>query len=180
MSAVPTVPLSRLVPSFCVKRRHALASMLPIGLGVGAICDMAWGEASVPNDPLFALQRASDVLAALAPPTSLNKLESGNELLLEVADVVRNGEVVVKAMSVMPRTRKMWLLTLAPDPRSDERPGSALLAKFDFAPGEPPQAQVTVALAATQTLLLVAQASGQYFGVRREVKVGFDDKMRAR
>lgn len=149
-------------------RRHALAAM---ALGLGA-CAHLHAQESTPADPLLSLKTAEAVLAALTPPTSLDKLESGNELLLDVPDIVRSGEVSVHLVSVMPRTQRMWLLTLQPD---EQAPG-ALLAQFKFGPRQPPEADATVSLNATQTLLLVAQAADRYFGVRREVKVGFDVK----
>jgi hypothetical protein len=157
-----------------MRRRHALALLAAFG----------WSSLSVhaqnsaaPPDPLLALPTAEAVLAALTPAVTLDKLESGNELLLDVPDVVRSGEVIVRVTSVMPRTQRMWLLTLQPDAQA----AGALLAQFKFGPHEPPQARATVHLDATQTLLLVAQARGRYFGVRREVKVGFDlDDARSR
>lgn len=143
----------------------AAASGIP-GLGLA--------QDAPPRDPLFGLTSADAVLAALVPPTSMSKLASGNDLLLEVADVVRSGEVTVHAVSYMPRTRALWLLTLSPDAQADDRPGPALLAKFDFAAGQAPSVDAKVSLSSTQTLLLVAQAGGRYYGVRREVKVGTD------
>ena len=149
-----------------ITRRHAIAVLAAVGwshLPVHA-------QSQAPADPLLALKTAEAVLAALTPAITLDKLESGNELLLDVPDVVRSGEVNVQMTSVMPQTQRMWLLTLQPDALAT----GALLAQFTFGPHEPPQARATVKLDATQTLLLVAQARGRYFGVRREVKVGFD------
>ena len=149
-----------------MKRRHALALLAAFGLNHLPV----HAQSPAPADPLLALKTAEAVLAALTPATTLDKLESGNELLLEVQDVVRSGEVVIRMTSVMPQTQRMWLLTLQPDALAT----GALLAQFKFGPHEPPQARATVQLDATQTLLLVAQARNRYFGVRREVKVGFD------
>lgn len=149
-------------------RRHALAVLAAVGLSHLPV----HAQSTAPADPLFALETAEAVLAALTPAITLDKLESGNELLLDVPDVVRSGEVIVRMTSVMPQTQRMWLLTLQPDALAT----GALLAQFKFGPHEPPEGSATVKLDATQTLLLVAQARGRYFGVRREVKVGFDLK----
>ncbi|MDM0033339.1 hypothetical protein QTI33_14485 [Variovorax sp. J22P271] len=147
-------------------RRHALAMLAAAGLSHPPV----QAQSPAPTDPLFAVKTAEAVLAALTPAITVDKLESGNELLLDVPDVVRSGEVIVRMTSVMPQTQRMWLLTLQPDALAT----GALLAQFKFGPHEPPEARATVKLDATQTLLLVAQARGRYFGVRREVKVGFD------
>jgi hypothetical protein len=154
-----------------VGRRALVAASL--GLACAGALAQSPASDKPPADPLFAHKTADAVLAALTPPASLDKLESGNELLLDVPDVVRDGDVTVHLVSVMPRTQQMWLLTLRPD---DPANGSALLAKFKFQTGEPPEACTTVTLATTQTLLLVALAGGRYFGVKREVKVGAETK----
>lgn len=151
-------------------RRLALAVLLAGLARSSASATPAEAQPPVPADPLFTLRSAGEVLAALNPPTTLDKLESGNELLLDVDDVVRSGDVAVHLLSVMPRTQRMWLLSLQPDASAT----GALLRRFDFGAHEPPEARTTVRLEATQTLLLVALAAGRYFGVRREVKVGFD------
>jgi len=158
-----------------VTRRHALAVLAAAAsVHLPAFAQGATPPAppAAPLDPLFALKTADAVLAALTPATTLDKLESGNELLLDAPDVVRNGEVDIRLTSVMPQTQRMWLLTLQPDALGT----GALLAQFKFGPHEPPDARTTVKLETTQTLLLVALARGRYFGVRREVKVGFDHK----
>lgn len=151
-------------------RRRAGTVLLAAALGWPSLALAAGAAATEPADPLFSLATANEVLAALNPPTSIDKLESGNDLLLDLPDVARSGEVPVRLLSAMPRTRQMWLLSLQPDA---EAKGS-LLRQFKFGTNDPPEASTTVQLAATQNLLLVALAGGRYFGVQRQVKVGFD------
>jgi predicted secreted protein len=168
MTIAPLPPGSQLAGLRRATRRCTIAALLA---GLAATSSHVLAQTvEAPPEPIFNLKTAGEVLAALTPATSLEKLESGNDLLLEVPDVARSGEVPVHLVSIMPRTEGLWLLTLQPDGQA----AGALLRKFRFGPHEPPEARTTVRLEATQTLLLVASANGRYFGVRREVKVGFD------
>lgn len=166
---------------------------------------LSWGGCAVHaanvDDPLLTLPTAAAVLGALSPPTSLERLESGNELLLESPDIVRSGIVKIRMMSAMPRTDAMWLLNLSPpamqasplpylpsgkkttaestvDKPKISKPSGALLASFRFKTDQPPEEVVEINLDTTQTLLLVARAGGRYFGVKREVKVGYPEGSR--
>lgn len=113
-------------------------------------------------------KKADEFLAALRPPTSLQKLESGNDLLLEFSPVVSAGPVRFKMVSTMPRTDGMWLLSLSPQPDS----GVSLFLSISLEPSALPEATVLLSLRATEHVLFVARAGGRYYGLVREIKIG--------
>ncbi len=114
------------------------------------------------------VKKADEFLATLRPPTSVKALLNGNDLLLSVADIARAGPVRAKAVSTIARTDAMWLLNLHPAPDS----GSALFVSIQFDVSALPEMSTALRLYKTQPILLVARASGKYYGLVREVKVG--------
>ncbi len=113
-------------------------------------------------------KKADEFLSTLRPPTSVKALLSGNDLLLSVPDIARAGPVRAKAVSTIARTDAMWLLNLHPSPDS----GSALFVSMQFDVSALPEVTTALQLYKTQPVLLIARASGKYYGLVREVKVG--------
>lgn len=113
-------------------------------------------------------QKANEFLGTLKPPTTVQTLENGNNLKLVVPDIAASGPVSVGMSSTLPRTDGMWLLTLDPQPDG----GAPLFGSVALEPAAQPQVNMTVNLYKTQHLLLVVRASGKYYGVQRQVKVG--------
>lgn len=113
-------------------------------------------------------KKADEFLSTLRPPTSIRALESGNDLLLDFPAIAAAGPVRFKAVSTMPRTDGMWLLSLSPQPES----GSALFASIALEPSALPEATLLFNLGKTQSILLVVRAAGKYYGLQREIKVG--------
>jgi len=113
-------------------------------------------------------KKADEFLSTLRPPTSIQTLESGNDLLLDFPAIAAAGPIRFKAVSTMPRTDGMWLLSLSPQPES----GSALFASITLEPSALPEATLLFNLGKTQPILLVVRAAGKYYGLQREIKVG--------
>lgn len=113
-------------------------------------------------------KKANEFFATLRPPTSIQALESGNDLLLDFPAIATAGPVRFKAVSAMPRTDGMWLLSLSPQPES----GSALFATVMLEPSALPEATLLLNLTKTQPILLVVRAGGKYYGLQREIKIG--------
>jgi hypothetical protein len=113
-------------------------------------------------------KKADEFLATLRPPTSLKALESGNDLLLEFPAIAAAGPIPFKAVSTMPRTDGMWLISLSPQPES----GVPLFASVILETSALPEISLLLNLAKTQSILLVARAGGKYYGLQREIKVG--------
>ncbi len=113
-------------------------------------------------------KKVDEFLATLRPPTSLKALESGNDLLLDFPAIAAAGPIAFKAISTMPRTDGMWLLSLSPQPES----GVPLFASVMFETSALPEISLLLNLAKTQPILLVARAGGKYYGLHREIKVG--------
>lgn len=70
-------------------------------------------------------KKADEFLATLRPPTSIQALESGNDLLLDFPAIAPAGPIRFKAVSAMPRTDGIWLLSLSPQPESGSAFGSS-------------------------------------------------------
>lgn len=113
-------------------------------------------------------KKADEFLATLRPPTSIQALESGNDLLLDFPAIAAAGPIRFKAVSAMPRTDGMWLLSLTPQPES----GNALFASVMLEPSALPETTLLLNLAKTQPILLVVRAGGKYYGLQREIKIG--------
>lgn len=113
-------------------------------------------------------KKADEFLATLRPPTSFKALLSGNDLLLELPDIARAGAVHVKAVSTIPKTDAMWLLSLHAMPDS----GNSVFVGVQFDVAALPEITVPLQLFKTQPVLLVARSGGKYYGLSREVKVG--------
>jgi len=113
-------------------------------------------------------KKVDEFLATLRPPTSIQALESGNDLLLDLPDIAAAGPVRVNAISTMPGTDGMWLLSLSPQPES----GAALFAAVTLAPASLPDTTFLLNLTKTQPILLIARAGGKYYGLQREIKIG--------
>ena len=132
--------------------------------------------AQMPSAPATAIvlpatasaKKADEFLSTLKPPTSVQALASGNDLLFEVPDVAAAGQVRVKLTSTMPRTDGLWLMSMSPQPES----GISLLAAVTLGISALPEVSLLLTLNQTQTLLLVARAGGKYYGIQREVKIG--------
>lgn len=119
--------------------------------------------------PVGASERKTNAfLATLRPPTSIQTLESGNDLLLEFPTIATAGHIRFKAVSTIPRTDGMWLLSLSPQPES----GDALFAAVTLEPSALPEATLLLNLEKTQPILLVVRAGGKYYGLQREIKIG--------
>ena len=113
-------------------------------------------------------KKADEFLATLRPPTSLKVLQSGNDLLLDFPAIAAAGPIAFKAVSTMPRTDGMWLLSLSPQPES----GVPLFASVLLETSALPEVTLLLNLAKTQSILLVVRAGGKYYGLQREIKVG--------
>ena len=113
-------------------------------------------------------KKVDEFLATLRPPTTAKALLAGNDLLLDVPDIVAAGPVRAKIVSTITRTDGMWLLSMHPLPDS----GSALFAGLQIDIAALPEATLALQFYKTQTVLLVARAGGKYYGAYREVKVG--------
>ena len=113
-------------------------------------------------------KKADEFLATLRPPTSIQALESGNDLLLDFPAIAPAGPIRFKAVSAMPRTDGIWLLSLSPQPES----GIALFATVMLEPSALTEATLLLNLAKTQPILLVVRAGGKYYGLQREIKIG--------
>ncbi len=113
-------------------------------------------------------KKADEFLATLRPPTSVGALGSGNDLLLEFPAIAAAGPIHFKAVSTIPRTDGLWLLSLSPQPES----GAALFATVTLEPSALPEATLLLDLAKTQPILLVVRAGGKYYGLQREIKIG--------
>lgn len=109
-----------------------------------------------------------EFLTTLRPPTSLQALESGNDLLLEFPSIAPAGFIKFKAVSTIPRTDGLWLLSLSDQPES----ATALFAAITLASSALPEVSLLLALNKTQPVLLVARAGGKYYGLQREIKIG--------
>jgi hypothetical protein len=139
---------------------------------------MAWQSAHAQTSPSVAAsvvfpaglptKKVDEFLATLRPPTSFKALLSGNDLLLNSPDIARSGTVHVKAVSTIPRTDAMWLLTMQAMPDS----GSAMFVGVQFDVSALPEINVPLQLFKTQSVLLVVRAGGKYYGLSREIKVG--------
>jgi hypothetical protein len=151
------------------KHAYYLACIL-----LGVFCgSMAVAQTATPtavvNLPLGAsTKKIDEFLATLRPPTSYKALLSGNDLLLQVPDIARSGAVKAKAVSTIPRTDGMWLLSMHAMPDS----GSALFVGLQFDVSALPEASLVLQLYKTQPVLLVTRAGGKYYGLYREVKIG--------
>ena len=95
-------------------------------------------------------------------------LQSGNDLLLDFPAIAAAGPIAFKAVSTMPRTDGMWLLSLSPQPES----GVPLFASVLLETSALPEVTLLLNLAKTQSILLVVRAGGKYYGLQREIKVG--------
>ena len=116
-------------------------------------------------------QRVNAFLSTLTPPVTFDKLESGNDLLLEFPDIAIAGPVHVKMISTIPRTDRLWLLSL-----SNKIDGpSALISSVQWEPVALPETTLLVDLQHTQSLLMVVRAAGKYYGVHRQIKIGQAD-----
>lgn len=159
-------------------RRHigliAQAAVFVAALGCTGLLTAQTAPPPPPSKTGFALpasasaKKANEFLATLRPPTSIQALESGNDLLLDFPAIATAGPIRFKAVSAMPRTDGMWLLSLSPQPES----GSALFATVMLEPSALPEATLLLDLAKTQPILLVVRAGGKYYGLQREIKIG--------
>lgn len=113
-------------------------------------------------------KRADEFLATLRPPTSVQALESGNDLSLDFPPIAPSGPVRFKIVSTIPRTDGLWLLSLSRQPES----GAALFAAISLEPSALPEVSLLLTLNKTQSVLLVAKAGGKYYGLQREIKIG--------
>lgn len=118
--------------------------------------------------PSASMKKVDEFLATLRPPTTAKALLAGNDLLLDLPDIVAAGPVRAKVVSTITRTDGMWLLSMHPLPDS----GSALFAGLQIDIAALPEATLTLQFYKTQTVLLVVRAGGKYYGTYREVKVG--------
>lgn len=117
-------------------------------------------------------QKVDAYLATLQPPTSFDKLESGNDLFLELPPVAAAGSILVKFKSTIPQTDRIWLLTLSSQPEGP----SALLASIELTPTAKPEAEIYLNLQRTQYILLLVRANGKYYGLNRQLKIGQTEK----
>lgn len=118
-----------------------------------------------------AVQKADAYLSTLTPSVTFDKLESGNDLLLQFPDIAVAGPVHIKMTSTIPRTDRLWLLSL-----SNQTDGpTALLASVQWEPAALPETTMLLDLRQTQSLLMVVRASGKYYGVHRQIKIGQAD-----
>lgn len=154
-------------------RKHLLHASL--GMAIWAWATYCVGQTNTAaTKPGLALpanastKKADEFLATLRPPTSVNTLESGNDLLLDFPDVAAAGPVRVKAVSTIPNTDGIWLLSLSPQPDS----GAALFAAVTLSPSSLPDTTLLLNLTKTQPILLVVRARGSYYGLQREIKIG--------
>lgn len=155
--------------------RHHLGRIAQNVIFLAVLCGtaLAHAQAGIPK-PGFALpsgasaKKADEFLATLRPPASTQTLESGNDLLLDFPAIASAGPIRFKAVSTMPRTDGMWLLSLSPQPES----GAALFAAVTLEPSALPEATLLLNLSKTQSILLVVRAGGKYYGLQREIKVG--------
>lgn len=122
-----------------------------------------------PNLPLnSSAKKADEFLSTLRPPTSVQALENGSDLLLDFPGIASAGPIRFKVVSTIPRTNGMWLLNLSPQPES----GSALFASVTLEPSALPETTFLLNLSKTQVILLVVRAGGKYYGLQREIKIG--------
>jgi hypothetical protein len=117
-------------------------------------------------------KKIDEFLATLRPPTSFKALLSGNDLFLDVPDIAKAGAVRAKAVSTIARTDAMWLLSMHASPDS----GNALFLSLQLDTAALPEVALRLQLYKTQPILLVSRASGKYYGLYREVKVGQDSR----
>jgi hypothetical protein len=113
-------------------------------------------------------QKINDFLSTLRPPTSFSALENGNELQLSVPDISAQGYIDLGIKSAIPRTDAMWVMTMDNQPES----GNALLSAVTLDTATAADIKLKVALYKTQYILLIARASGKYYGVYKQVKLG--------
>lgn len=152
-----------------------------LGLAGGIFCLAATQSAFAQSTPAAAAtpgainfpigastKKVDEFLATLRPPTTSKALLAGNDLLLEVPDIVAAGPVRAKIVSTITRTDGMWLLSMHPLPDS----GSALFAGVQIDVAALPEATLALQFYKTQPVLLVARAGGKYYATYREVKVG--------
>lgn len=137
-------------------------------LNVSAQPQSAAATAQPLIDPLVMTKKADAFLATLTPPVSVEKLGSGNDLLLDFPAIAPAGPVLVRVMSIIPRTDRMWLLSLSPQPEGP----TALLASVHLEPSALPDASLLLDLQRTQSILFVVRAGGKYYGLHRQIKVG--------
>ncbi|WP_156919849.1 hypothetical protein [Comamonas composti] len=147
-----------------------LAVLVSLGLGYFLSCNAQ--PAPSPKSPAFAkpanTQKVDAFLGTLTPSTSFQKLESGNDLLLEFPAVAAAGPVEVKIVSTIPRSDRVWLLSLSPAPDGP----SPLFASVSLEPSALPKVSLLLDLQRTQDLLLVVRANGKYYGLHRQIKIG--------
>jgi hypothetical protein len=141
--------LSTTVPAVAQNPPATPSAVMPLGAGISS-------------------KKADEFLATLRPPTSVKALLIGNDLLLDIPDVAKAGQVRARVVSTISRTDGMWLLSLHAMPES----GSALFAGMQFEVSALPDATLSLQLYKTQPVLLVARSAGKYYGLYREVKVG--------
>lgn len=90
---------------------------------LGSICAAQTTPPIAASLPIGAsTKKVDEFLSTLRPPTSYKALLSGNDLSLQVPDIVSAGAIKTKVVSTIARTDGMWLLSMHAMPDS----GSAL------------------------------------------------------
>lgn len=149
-----------------------VAAVFSLAAAQSAVAQSAPSQPATPGAIVFPIgastKKVDEFLATLRPPTTAKALHAGNDLLLDLPDIVAAGPVRAKIVSTITRTDGMWLLSMHPLPDS----GSALFAGVQIDVAALPEATLALQFYKTQTVLLVARAGGKYYATYREVKVG--------
>lgn len=159
---------------YSVSHRLSLAGQTVVISTVLCCSALAQAQSEYPQPGLTpplnsSVKKADEFLSTLRPPTSVQALQSGSDLLLDFPAIASAGPIRFKVVSTIPRTDAMWLLSLSPQPES----GAALFASVTLEPSALPETTFLLNLSKTQAILLVVRAGGKYYGLQREIKVGF-------
>ncbi len=112
-------------------------------------------------------------LTQMQPPTSTKALEAGNDLFLNIDNVVVAGLTTIGLLSAIPQTDAIWLFST---PASTSAVGGAdvhrLVASFAFDGNTLPDVAVPMRIGSATTFRMIARANGRYFTVVKRVLTG--------